>query len=259
MKKLAFLLIALVTIAERSASAQQPPQTGGQSNPPAATAPQKSRPKRVHADLSGFELSPKPTTANSSVQVGGGTRGGLPKPVLYAPHSGKSYITMPTFYWDTSNAGKTFKLTVYDSGGNVVYDTTVQGDRFTYPASAPALKPGGTYTWTVQADGTIMAEPAEPVEFVLVSSEERSAIDYELKRIVGDSLDEQIKRAEIFVKARLWYDSIALYSALIDKYPDHSELYNRRGEIYNQIPTTQDLADKDFRRAEQVLQHTQPK
>ena len=259
MKRSLWLLIALVTIAAGSASAQQPQQVGGQSNTPPAANPQKTRPKRVHTDLSGFELSPKPAAQSSSVQIGGGTRGGFPNPLLYAPRRGKSYNTTPNFYWGASDARNDFKLTVYDSNEKVVYETTVHGKSFAYPSSAPVLKPGATYSWTIQPDGTILAEPAQPVEIVLLSPKERNTIDQSLKGIVGDSLGEQIKGAEIFVNARLWYDSVAIYSALIDKYPDHSELYYRRGEIYDQIPAMRDLADRDFRRAEEVRQHLQPK
>jgi hypothetical protein len=260
MKKLLPLLIALVTIAVGgSASDQQPPQASGQSNPPAGADIKKTRPTRVHTDLSGFELSPKPTTGNSSVQVGGGTRGGLPAPSLCAPRRGKSYATTPSFYWDTSDARNDFKLTVYDSDDKVVYDTTVYGSSFTYPPNAPSLKPGDIYSWTVQTDANIMAEPAQPVEFVLLSPEKRLTIDQKLKGVVGESLEDQIKRAEIFVNARLWYDSVAAYSALIDKYPDHAELYNRRGEIYDQIPATRNLAGNDFQRAEELRQNPQPK
>jgi hypothetical protein len=254
------LLIGLFAIAVGgSALAQQPAQTSGQSSPPPSAAPQETRPKRVHADLSGFELPPKPAAGNSSVQVGGGSRGESHGPFLYAPRRGKSYITTPTFYWGPNDAPNDFKLTVFDSDRRVVYETTVHGTSFTYPASASALKPGGTYSWTVQLGGTIHAEPVKPVEFVLLSSEERNAMDQTLKGIVGDSLDEQLKRAEVFVNARLWYDSVAAYSALIDKYPGHAELYNRRGEIYDQIRATRGLADSDFRNAEELLKHPQQK
>jgi hypothetical protein len=247
MKKLVPFLIGLVAIAVGgSASAQQPPQAGGQSNSLPATDPHKTRPKRVHADLSGFELSPKPP----AIQVGGGTRGGLPGPVLYAPGRGKSYTTTPSFHWNLSDARNDFKLTVYDSDDKVVYETTVHGTSFTYLASAPALKLGSTYSWTVQLVGTIMAAPAQPVEFVLLTSDERQVIDQGLKSIVGDSLDEQIKRAEIFVNGRLWYDTIEAYTTLIARYPDEADLYNTRGEIYDQIPATRELAEKDFARAD---------
>jgi hypothetical protein len=251
MKRLLRLLVGLAAIAAGgNVLAQQPPQASGQPNPPAGTDAQKARSKRVHTDLSGFELSPKPVVGNSSVQIGGGTRGGLPGPLLYAPLRGRSYSTTPTFYWRPSDARNDFKLTVYDSDDNVLYETTVHGESFTYPSSASALKPGGTYSWTVQLGGTMMTEPAEPAEFVLVSSEERNTIDRALKGVVGDSLEEQIKRAQIFVNARLWYDSVATYSALIAQYPGHAELYDQRGDIYDQIPVTRNLADDDYRRAE---------
>jgi Domain of Unknown Function (DUF928) len=259
MKKL-LPLLALVAIAVAgSASAQQPSQAGGQLNPPPAANPQNMRPKRVHTDLSGFELSPKPATQSSSVQTGGGTRGGLPSSRLYAPLRGKSYTATPTFYWSTSKASSDFKLTVYDSDYKVTYETTIHGNSFAYPSSAPTLEPGRTYSWTVQPEGTVMAEPAQEVEILLLSAEERNTIDHAQKEIAGNSLREQMKRAEVLVKARLWYDSIAIYSELVDKYPDRSELYNRRGEIYDQIPATRDLADKDFRRAEEMHRQPQPK
>ena len=260
MRKLLLPWLGLVAIAlSGGASAQQPSQAGGQSNPPPAANSQKIRPKRVHTDLSGFELSSKPAAQNSSVQIGGGTRGGLPSPLLYAPRRGKSYTTTPTFYWNGSDERNDFKLTVYDSDDKVVYEATVHGKSFTYPSSAPGLKRGGTCSWTVQRDGTIMAEPAQPVEFMLLSPEERNPIDQALREIVGDSLEEQIKRAEIFVNARLWYDSVAAYSALIDNFPGHAELFNRRGEIYDQISVTRDLADNDFRRAEELRRQARQK
>ena len=171
MKKL-LQLLALVAIAVAgSASAQQPSQTGEQLNPRPAVNPQKTRPKRVHTDLSGFELSPKPTKANSSVQIGGGTRGGLPGLVLFAPRRAKCYTTTPTFHWGQAGAFTNFRLTVYDANQDVVYDAAIEGESFTYPASAPALEPGKTYSWTVQREGTLMAEPAPPVEWVLLLGE----------------------------------------------------------------------------------------
>jgi hypothetical protein len=259
-KKPLRLLIGLIAIGiGGSALAQQPAQTSGQSSSPQGAAPQETRPKRVRADLSGFELPPKPAAGNSSVQVGGGSRGESQGPSLYAPRRGKSYSTTPTFYWGPNDARNNFKLTVYDSDRSVVYETTVHGTSLTYPASASALKPGGTYSWTVRLEGSIHAEPAKPVEFVLLPSEERIAMEQALKGIAGDSLEEQMKRAEVFVNARLWYDSVAAYSALIDKYPGHAELYNRRGEIYDQIRATRDLAESDFRDAEELRKHTQPK
>jgi hypothetical protein len=39
---------------------------------------------------------------------------------------------------------------------------------------------------------------------------------------------------------------------LIGEYPEHPELYDERGMIYAQIPGTQELANKDFARADEL-------
>ena len=57
-----------------------------------------------------------------------------------------------------------------------------------------------------------MVDPSEPVEFVVVSGPERKNSDAALKAITGDSNEAQIRRAEVFVDARFWYDAIAAYS-----------------------------------------------
>lgn len=259
MKRLVCLAVisAAVTICG-SASAQQAPQTDGAPSRPRSPASEKPRLKRVHVNLSGFELSPKPLAGGISVQVSGGTRGGTQGPSLYAPRRGQSYTTTPTFYWEANDAHDGFQLTIYDSNETVVYQTSVQGNIFTYPTNANALRPGTVYSWTVQSKSALLCEPAQPVQLVLISSDERNSIDQTLKHIVGDSMAHQIRRAETFVNARLWYDSVTAYSDLISKYPDRAEFYDRRGEIYDQIPVTAKLADGDFQQADKLRMHQRP-
>jgi hypothetical protein len=242
--------IAMVVAGVQEVQKPSPPDAPSvQTNAPASTDSRKTH-KRVHADLSGFDLAPKSAATDSGVQIGGGTRGGLPSPLLFAPQRSKCYATAPTFYWGKAGALNKFRLTVYASNDDVVYDAAVEGKSFTYPASAPPLEPGKTYSWTVQPVGTLMAEPAQPVELVLLSREEREAIQQKVKAVAGESLEERIRRAEIFVNGRLWYDAIEAYTTLIIQYPDEADLYNARGEIYDQIPATRELAEKDFLRAD---------
>jgi uncharacterized protein DUF928 len=257
-KSLLKLLIGLLAVFGSSSPAQHAPQTSGKAGSPIEVEAHKSRLKRVHVDLSGFALPPKPSNKDASVQIGAGTRGATPRVFLCAPLRAKSYTIRPTFYWGGAERHD-FALTVYDSNGSPLYDVTTRTNSVTYPADAPTLKPGAEYSWTVQLVDALIPQAAEAVEFELVSLGDRKAIDQALKRIDGDSLQEQVRRAEIFVEARLWYDSVEAYSALIAKFPEHPELYDRRGEIYDQIPVTRNLADEDFKRAEQLRQQLQPK
>jgi hypothetical protein len=258
MKKLSVLAaLPLVIALACSGQAQQP--AGSQDGKPANADSTASHSKRVRANLSGFELAPQQPTTDSSVQIGGGTRGGVPGPFLYAPHRAKSYSANPTFYWGQPGAMNEFTFRVYDSSDNIVFEETVHGKSYTYPASAPALTPGKTYSWTVQLSGGLMAEPAEPVEFVVQSMEERKALQSALAQISGHGLQDLLRRAKIFEDARLWYDAVAAYSDVIAKFPRQPEAYKRRGEIYDQISETRDLAEADFAYADKLQASGAPK
>jgi hypothetical protein len=258
MKKLSVLTVLPLTIAlVCSGQTQQP--AGSQNGKPANADSSASHSKRVRADLSGFDLAPKKPSTDSSVQIGGGTRGGLPGPFLYAPHRAKSYSANPTFYWGQPGAMNEFTLRVYDSSDDIVFEVTVHGKSYTYPSSAPALKPGETYSWTVQLASGLMAEPAEPVELVVQSLSERAPVKSALAPISGHGLQDQLRRAQIFEDARIWYDAVASYSDVIAKFPDQPEAYKRRGEIYDQIPETRDLAEADFANAEKLQGSGTPK
>lgn len=243
---------ALAVVAPLPVRAQQPAQQAGQpqQNQQGGAASQPSRPKRVRADLSGFDLAPKKTSKNA--QIGGGTRGALSKPVLYAPHRGKTYTTTPTFVWGDRGSETDFRLTVYDSDEKELFHTKVHGKSFTYPANAPPLKPGESYSWTVRAASGLMAEPAEAVELVVLSAAERKSTESALHGAAGDSDDARVRRAEVFVDARIWYDAVEAYSALIAKNPSDAMLYRARAAVYDQIVATQPLADQDYAHFEQL-------
>src|SRR5271168_4295129 len=231
MKRILLVSVLPFVIALASAGQTQQP-AGSQPAKPANADSGAGHPKRVHADLSGFELAPKKPSTDSSVQIGGGTRGGLPGPLLYAPLRAKSYSANPTFYWGQPGAMNEFTLRVYDSRDDIIFEKTIRGKSYTYPPGAPALGPGATYSWTVQLASGLMAEPAEPVEFVVQSAEERKPVQSALAPISGHGLRDQLRRAQIFEDARLWYDAVAAYSDVIAKFPDQAAAYERRGEIY---------------------------
>jgi hypothetical protein len=251
MKALAGLAVCAFAIALGASAQDQQPSQGSQQNPPAGANAEKARPKRVHADLSGFDLAPKKPGKDSKPQIGGGTRGGSVRPVLFAPQLGKTYTTTPTFFWGYRDPESDFTVTLYDSDEKELYKAKVHIRRFAYPASAPALKPGATYSWTVRSS-SLIAEPAEAVEFVVQTEAERDSTRRALRAIAGDSEEAQVQRAEVFVDARLWYDAVAAYTSLILKNPDDPFLYRSRADIYDQIPATRRLAELDFEHADQL-------
>jgi len=202
--------------------------------PPPANKP----PVRVHADLKPFELSPKAQGGN---QVGAASRG-RPVPKLYAPFLSKTYTVNPQFHWeaDDPDAKVTFHLMTPD--GQTVFETAATGGHLDYPASAPALKPGTTYRWTViPADEDPFAEIPAPVSFIVVAGAERAAIASEIA-----SLKDPAAIANVYVSHSLWYDSIQAYSALLDRTPADGNARAVRAQIYEQVPATKPLAAADW-------------
>jgi hypothetical protein len=245
----------------RASWAQQPtspaaPENNQSSSSPAKTVPEKTRPKRIVPDLSGFELDPKKSKSQNELQLGAGSRGASVSPALYAPRLGKAYSLRPTFFWGDLPGAQKLTFRLYDSDDEEVYEQEVAGSlgSFTYPDDAPPLKAGATYSWTVQAIAMQMATPPEPVQIMLVSGTERKSIEQALESIKGDALADRLKRVEVLIDHRLWYDSIAECTQLISKNRDNPELYRGRGQIYAQLPETRELANQDLDQADR-LQH----
>ena len=87
---------------------------------------------------------------------------------------------------------------------------------------------------------------------MLVSGAERKSIEQALESCKGDALSDRLKRAQVLVDHRLWYDAIAEYSQLISKNRDNPELYKQRAQIYAQLPETHELANQDMDQADRL-------
>jgi hypothetical protein len=111
----------------------------------------------------------------------------------------RPYSLRPTFYWGPSPGAQKFTFRIYDSNEDEIYEQEVAGSlhSLTYPADAPALKAGGTYSWTVQEVGTQLVEPPDPVRITLVAGSERQSIEQALQSSNGNTLPERRKRAQI--------------------------------------------------------------
>jgi hypothetical protein len=248
-------LIVAILVGSCAAVAQQPASSTSlaenqSSSPAGKTAPDRVQTKRVVADLSGFELDPKKSKSRG-LQIGAGSRGASVPPPLYAPSLGKAYGLRPIFSWGNSPGAQKFTFRLYDSDDDEIYEQEIPGSlrSFTYPQDAPPLKAGATYSWTVQAIATQLVEPPEPVRIMVVSGAERESIEQALESSKGDALPNRLKRAQVLVDHRLWYDAIGEYSQLISENRDNPELYKQRAQIYAQLPETQELANQDLEQA----------
>lgn len=260
MKSQSFLLYVLLAAsfcAAQTTSTDQKPQQAAKPAPKqgteAAKPPEAKRPARprVVTDLSGFDLL-DPGKVKKQTMVAGATRG-MPRATALAPKLAKLYGGNPLFQWSYPGKSQKFVFVLTDDNQVELLRTQVGATEFRYPPSAPQFVPGKTYFWTVEPAAAMLAEPSSPVGFVAIPAAQRQEMEQRIASIKpADAYAAASERAQIFTDQRLWYDAIAAYTDLIAKYPDHAELYEKRGTIYAQFETTQPVADRDFARAEEL-------
>jgi hypothetical protein len=225
--------------------AHNPPQTG-QDKP----IEQKLPVKRVRVDLSGFELGktppPKPST-----QIGGGTRTMGGETTLLGPAIGRCYSATPVLAWTHTAQVQTFELRLFDQAGTLVHRMTVVGRQVILPPDHQ-LEPGGTLQWSVQPGSAVLGGASARSTIKRLSAAELAEVSQQLTVASPGAADPQEWSAQVFTDHRLWYDAIAAWSDLIQRFPNRADLREKRGQVYDQLPPTQPLADEDFAVAEKL-------
>jgi hypothetical protein len=231
---------------------QPPPQARSEeSKPKQSSAPAKDKHTRVVTNLAGFDLLEAGKLSGQTMVVGA-TRG-MTQPAALAPRLAKLYGANPTFVWSYTGTAARFVFVLTDDAHREVYRAEVSGTQFRYPAGAPALQPGKIYFWTVTTPDSVAGSISSDSSGVsVVSPTQRQEIDKSLTGFPGDSYAAGLARAQVFTDYRLWYDALAAFTELIDRFPDRAELYELRGTIYAQLKCTQALSEADFSRAEKA-------
>jgi hypothetical protein len=216
--------------------------------PAPGSDPSAAKPKhKLDADLSGFDVS---GDKKVSTMLGGSRSAAVPSATLLAPHRAKLYGASALFPWSFAGHNEGYVVIITDEDETQLVHQQVKEPRYHFDPSKTKLQPGETYYWRVQVLPNTLA--SDPLEFVVVSADERQAIDKALAAIPsGDPYESSLARAHLFIDHRLWFDALGAYDELIAKYPTRSELYQERGTIYSQIAVTKPLADADFARASQ--------
>jgi hypothetical protein len=234
------------------AQAPAPPNQGSTRQDPKPPKPLK----RVHVELKGFELDK--ASAMSSTQIGGGSRGIGGKTALLAPRIGRTYTANPTFRWSHSTQAQNFTFQIFDESGAPLSKVRVNGREYHYPETAPQLRPGATYRWNVQPEVELLGGSSETFRIMRVPENEMKEIAGALQTLGTETKAQQLQRAQIFTDHRLWFDAVDAYTNLIAGNPEDPELHERRGEIYDQLPSTNALAEEDFAVAEQLRSKATP-
>jgi Domain of Unknown Function (DUF928) len=232
----------------RSPAAVQQPQPDPKPSPAANATPANatSKPKRkvLDADLSGFDISDKKSDKKVTTMLGGSRTAAIPSAILLAPKRAKFYGQSATFEWSFAGHNEGYVLIITDEDETQLIHQQLKETHYRLDTSAAKFQPGQTYYWRVQVLPNPLA--SEPLQFVVVSAEERQAIDQALAAIPAtDPYESGVARAQILTDHRLWFDALGAYDDLIAKYPGHPDLYRDRATIYAQIPATKSQSESD--------------
>lgn len=216
---------------------QQPPKSD--------TTPKK---RKLDADLSGFDTSDSKSDKKVSTMLGGSRSAAVPSATLLAPKHAKLLGASADFSWTFSGHNEGYILLITDEDETQILRAPTKDPHYTLDPAKTKLTPGDTYYWRVQVLPNTLA--SDPLEFSVVTAEERAAIDKAIAAISsGDPYEAGLSRARVFVDHRLWFDALGAYDELITKYPNRSELYEDRGTVYSQIPVTKAQSEADLARA----------
>lgn len=239
------LLVGAVALAQtvNPPKKQSPP---AKTAAPSTSSGQAAPRARVATNVKSFELAPPPKV-NAVAGVIGASRGTTTSvaAVALAPKLTRLYGSSPRFSWSNTSGARQFAFELTDEDGNEVFHDTTAGSDYQYPADAPKLRPGSAYYWSVEPlpQGSGMA-PSEAVGFVVLTGEERDAVDAAAKNNA-----DPLARARAYRAAGLWYDAVGAYSDLIREHPSDARLYRERSEIFAQIPATAAAAKADSEKA----------
>jgi tetratricopeptide (TPR) repeat protein len=155
----------------------------------------------------------------------------------------------PVFTWDSGDDSDELQLTVYSEGG-VLWKNTVQGkSELKYPADAPALKAGTTYSWTLETTDPLKFPPlrSSAAFFGMMAPGDYADISATLAKIDGDKrLSESsrhVMRASVFFNAELLADAIVETEKAVELSPEDATLKSILAHLYREMGRDNDAVE----------------
>jgi hypothetical protein len=211
-------------------------QVGANSSMKIKGQPASSKQKEQSFEVVQNFLKLKSTEGTSSIS---GLRSGERSNDLVAvsPCQTKVRDTRPTFTWTADDPSLEFNVVVYDENG-VQWQTNVSGvSSVAYPADAPALEPGVSYSWTIETADPMVSPPLRTSAsfFEIVADEDVATLDTELAAIDAkkpSATSYHLMRASLFFDRGLVADAITETEAAVAADPSNPSLHAILGRLY---------------------------
>jgi pentatricopeptide repeat protein len=166
--------------------------------------------------------------------------------VAVSPSQTKVRNAHPTFQWEIADAATELRLTVYSDGG-VHWQEDVSGAKsLAYPAGAPELSPGVSYSWTLETTDPMEFPPrrTQAAFFEVIAPAAVAALDESIHAIDADSkLSESsghVIKASVYFNHGLLEDAIAETKSALEMDPDNASLQSILARLYAEAGRTKD-------------------
>jgi hypothetical protein len=159
------------------------------------------------------------------------TRGSKHPPTLISPRETKMLTDSPTFKWMGMEM-QTGTLRVYGPEGPLWTAENIARTQLKYPSSAPRLKPGVEYSWSIEKKGV----PAEKARFTILTPEQAKPVQEQLKSLEGASGVSKttltVLKASLFLSHGLFYEAREILAEAVTADPDEPTVHLLLGETY---------------------------
>lgn len=176
-----------------------------------------------------------------------GLRSGEKPAVLepIAPCQTRVRTAQPTFRWKIADPATELRLTVYGENKVVWQTDVVNATTITYPAGAPALKPGVSYSWTLETTDPLVTPPLRtPASFFeLIAPADAQTLDTDLSALDANKpgpVTYHLMRASLFFDRGLVEDAIVETESAVASDPDNGSLHTILGRLYAEAGRTRD-------------------
>jgi hypothetical protein len=176
-------------------------------------------------------------------------RGPSLAPRIVSPRDTRLFPGPVTFEW-TGSASLRYGIKISGPDGVVWEADNLPRQPQTYPASAPPLRPGSRYTWTLTAPG----QPAQQTQFEIVSAPEAHRITGAIAQLRSDTLAGYppstivVARAGLLLQERLYADARREILAGLAADPAAATLRQLLGLVYERSGLG-DLAVQEYEEA----------
>ncbi len=175
------------------------------------------------------------------IAVLGGLRNAPSSEALQAVYPVNTLIARvaPTFSWTAVDGFDVYTVKV-QSAGSTVWSGTTDEAQLAYPASAPALQPGVTYYWQVEAEDMLDIVSSPLYSFEIADEETAASVEANQTRI-RTMFDGQTDSSEFWYVLGTYYagqdllgDAVLAFNRIAAQHPQSASVHRILGGLYSQ-------------------------